>query len=100
MDASRRGLIKGLCTLPALSLPLSNLPIAGSSIALPHEHATSAPTLPDKTNFTVQGVYMDAAYTHPLGMMARAAYNEYMDRRSGNDRRIGPGNNPRNTAVE
>lgn len=92
MGFSRRGLIKGLCALPAMSLPLDGAWAAGKMAA--------PPTLPDKANFPVDGVYLDAAYTHPLSLIARNAYNEYMDRRAANARRIGPESNARGAAVK
>jgi selenocysteine lyase/cysteine desulfurase len=92
MYFSRRGLLKGLCSLPAFAFA----PIH----AWGPEDASASPTLPDKKNFSVRGVYLDAAYTHPISVVARDTYNEYMERRALNDRRIGPGNNARNTAVE
>lgn len=92
MYFSRRGLLKGLCTLPVLSFAPLNSWGGGS--------ASDSPTLPDKDSFSVRGVYLDAAYTHPMSLMARGAYNEYMDRRGHSDPRIGPENNARNTAVE
>lgn len=92
MYFSRRGLLKGMCTLPVLSI----IPRDAGGI----EYASAPHTLPDKGSFPVRGVYLDAAYTHPMSTVARGAYNEYMDRRAINDRRIGPGNNARNAAVE
>jgi selenocysteine lyase/cysteine desulfurase len=94
MDNSRRALIKGLCALPGLSLPLE-----ASSVFNAADARTAAPSLPDKASFAIEGVYLDAAYTHPLSSAARAAYNEFLEHRAGKGRRIGPENNPRNLAV-
>lgn len=92
MDLSRRGLLKGLCAVPVLSLP--------RGIASAVASTSPSPTLPDKASFPVQGLYLDAAYAHPMSSIARSAYSEYIDRRIMNDHRIGPGNNARNAAVE
>jgi selenocysteine lyase/cysteine desulfurase len=91
MDVSRRVLLKGLCSVPVLSLPMTTW-AAGEG--------GTAPTLPDKANFPVRGVYLDAAYTHPMSLATRAAYADFLERRTVNDRRVGPENNARNTAVQ
>lgn len=59
----------------------------------------SNPTLPDKANFAFEGVYLDAAYTHPMSLVARSGYLEFLGHRVSDDRRIGPGNNDRDEAV-
>lgn len=91
MDLSRRGILKAVCSLPALSL------LEGTASAA--EHILDTLNLPDKANFPVQGVYLDAAYAHPMSSVVRSALNQYIERRTINDRRIGPGNNARNSAV-
>lgn len=97
MDNSRRTLLKGLCSLPALSLPLH----AESTQAVTARVGDAvAPSLPDKASFAVQGVYLDAAYTHPLSSAARKAYDDFLEQRAGKGRRIGPENNARSLAVE
>lgn len=92
MDASRRQLLKELCALPALSLPVTRRWV--------ERLVEQPPTLPDTANFRVGGIYLDAAYTHPISIGARAACNEYLEHRATFDRRIGPGDNPRDAAVE
>lgn len=77
--------------MPALSLPLTR--------AWVEKLTQEPPTLPDKGNFPLRGVYLDAAYTHPISLGARAAYNEFLEHRTTFDRRIGPEDNPRNAAV-
>src|SRR5947209_16592899 len=94
MDNSRRVLIKGLCALPVLSLPLE-----ASSVFNAADTRSAAPSLPDKASFAIQGVYLDAAYTHPLSSAARKAYEQFLDQRAGIGKRIGPGNNPRDAAL-
>ncbi|MBV8206979.1 MAG: aminotransferase class V-fold PLP-dependent enzyme, partial [Acidobacteria bacterium] len=92
MQGSRRGLLKGVCALPLWSLSRDAGWVAG---AIP-----PSPGLPDKSSFFVRGVYLDAAYTHPMSAVARSAYDEFLRQRATHDHRIGPGNNARNAAVE
>lgn len=90
MDISRRRLLGGLCSMPLLASQVkSNL-----AAALP---AVSA--LPDKGNFRFQGVYLDAAFTHPMSIATQRAYLEYVNHRVVGDTRIGPGRNSRDLAV-
>ena len=91
MNTSRRQLLKELCALPALSLPLTRAWVEGV--------IQQPPTLPDRANFAVTGVYLDAAYTHPISRGARTACSEFLEHRATFDRRIGPEDNPRNAAV-
>jgi len=85
MDVSRRSLLLGMGSLPLL---VSKAQTAGSG-----------PTLPDKASFAFEGVYLDAAYTHPMSLVARSGYLEFLGHRVSGDRRIGPGNNDRDAAV-
>jgi hypothetical protein len=90
MDIARRELLGGLCSLPLLKARLKlDWPAEGSSNG----------TLPDKKRFPVDGVYLDAAYTHPMSTATRTAYVEYLQHRVTDDTRIGPGNNARDLAV-
>jgi selenocysteine lyase/cysteine desulfurase len=90
MDIARRELLGGLCSLPLLNARLKlDWPAEGSSNG----------KLPDKARFPVDGVYLDAAYTHPMSSATRAAYVEYLQHRVIDDTRIGPGNNARDLAV-
>lgn len=87
---SRRRWLAGICSLPIVA---SSLP---STWALDDD---SRPTLPDKASFPVNGVYLDAAYEHPMRLTTRKAYLDYLQRRMTNDSRVGPRNNPRDEAV-
>jgi len=90
MDIARRQLLGGLCSLPLLKARLTlDWPAEGSSNG----------TLPDKARFPADGVYLDAAYTHPMSTATKNAYVEYLQHRVVNDSRIGPGNNARDLAV-
>lgn len=60
---------------------------------------STRPSLPDKAGFPVDGVYLDAAYEHPMRVTTRAAYLDYLQRRTALDPRLGPRDNPRNRAV-
>jgi selenocysteine lyase/cysteine desulfurase len=63
--------------------------MAGPSIALP-----------DKRSFPFKGTYLDAAYTHPLGVHSVAAGRQYLDGRLHNPYRQWPEINPRDAAVQ
>ena len=82
---SRRRWLGGLCALPILA----------SKITWPlDEPQPSSPA-----SFHVDGVYLDAAYEHPLPVASRNAYLDYLQRRISNNQRVGPRNNPRDHAV-
>lgn len=85
LTISRRRWLGGLCALPILA----------SKITWPlDEPQPSSPA-----SFHVDGVYLDAAYEHPLPVASRNAYLDYLQRRLTNDQRVGPRNNPRDHAV-
>jgi len=60
----------------------------------------AAATLPDRTRFTFDGVYLDAAFTHPVGTFAQAAAARYVEARRRDPQAVGPRGNPRRGAVE
>jgi selenocysteine lyase/cysteine desulfurase len=59
-----------------------------------------APALPDKANFTLDGTYLDAAYTHPFGRAASAAASSYQELRKREPQGVSPRRNARQAAVE
>ena len=90
MSIARRELIGGLCSIPLLK---SRLKLDWSA------EGSRNGALPDKARFPVDGVYLDAAYTHPMSTATKSAYLEYVQHRVVDDTRIGPGNNARDLAV-
>jgi selenocysteine lyase/cysteine desulfurase len=83
MDLSRRGLL------------------AGTSGLLPAAAAKAGPTTqPDGASFSFDGVYLDAAFTHPVGAFAQAAAAHYVEIRRRDPQAVGPRGNPRHGAVE
>lgn len=56
--------------------------------------------LPDRTSFAFKGVYLDAAFTHPVGSFAVLASQRYMESRHATPQAVGPRGNPRKAAVE
>jgi selenocysteine lyase/cysteine desulfurase len=76
---SRRGLLAGA---------------AGLKVAAQPSDAAADPA------FAFSGVYLDAAFTHPLGAFARQAAIAYADARSRDPQAVGPGRNARRAAVE
>jgi selenocysteine lyase/cysteine desulfurase len=90
---SRRAWIK-----TAGSLPLAGAALGRSLSALPAALG-AAPRLPDKRSFPFEGVYLNAAYTHPMGVNAVAAGRAHLQSRMHDATRAWPGDNPRNAAV-
>ncbi len=86
MGYTRRAVMKNLC-----SWPLYNAAARAWS---------TAATLPDKASFPFAGVYLNAAYTHPMGLHAVAAGEAHLASRSHNASRAWPGDNARNSAVQ
>lgn len=90
MNYTRRRMLGGLCSLPLLASDMKLNLVAD-------EHARG--TLPDKVSFPFDGVYLDAAFTHPMSVATRSSYVEYLKHRVVDDTRIGPSNNARDLAV-
>jgi selenocysteine lyase/cysteine desulfurase len=84
---SRRSVLTALTALPLASVADSP-PIPDSS------------SLPDLQNFSITGTYLDAAYTHPLGEVARRAALDYVEIRRRDPQSVTPRQNPRGIAVE
>jgi selenocysteine lyase/cysteine desulfurase len=88
MTISRRRLLAGLGAVTAAATPA---PRAGEP---------SAPSLPDRSNFRLSGVYLDAAFVHPLGLWPYASSRAYAAQRLRDPASVGPGRNQRDAAVE
>jgi selenocysteine lyase/cysteine desulfurase len=90
MSLSRRQLLMGMGTLPVLA----------SATAQPGVAATlKATTLPDKHNFPFSGVYLNAAYVHPMGINVGKAMDAFAHERMYEVGRAWPDDNPRDAAV-
>src|SRR5579862_8287714 len=85
---SRRDLIRAAALVPAF---------AGPSFSFADE---SASALPDRSNFALEGIYLDAAYTHPFGRAAYEAASAYQTLRQHEPQGVGPRRNARQSAVE
>jgi selenocysteine lyase/cysteine desulfurase len=83
---------------------LLSLPIyasAAKALALAPPAATSTvPTLPDKKSFTFSGTFLNAAYTHPLGVQGYDAAAAFIASRRYDPFQPWPRTNPRNAAVK
>lgn len=88
MDISRRSLLGGLGGLSAV--PMSTLAAELGRVS------SGVPVLPDKESFAVEGVYLNAAYTHPLGSTAYRSAERYLASRV---RQGTPADDPRDAAV-
>ena len=85
MELSRRALLGSLSAA-------SVLPLA----------AQAAPqiSLPDKSSYDFHGIFLNAAYAHPLNRLVRQAGNDFLMARADKDvTRAWPRDNPRNAAV-
>jgi selenocysteine lyase/cysteine desulfurase len=78
-----------------------SLPLAGAALGVPPLSAVlgAAPRLPDQASFPFAGTYLNAAYTHPMGVHAAAAGGAHLQSRMHDATRAWPGDNPRNAAV-
>ena len=77
--------------------------LVGASGLLPATAAAAegaGATLPDRANFSFGGVYLDAAFTHPVGTFAQQAAARYVEARRRDPQAVGPRRNPRLGAVE
>lgn len=94
MTVSRRDLIK----------MASGIPLAGLSMAAGAEPAASLPAgakiaLPDRANYRFEGIHLNAAYTHPVGIRTAEASRRFLEARMTDPARPWPFDNPRNEAV-
>lgn len=99
MILSRRRMIMGLGAASATATATAAAAPAVPSAA-PPVPAPSLPSLPDHRNFSFQGVYLDAAFVHPLGLWAYASASEYNAQRLHDPSSVGPGRNQRDAAVD
>src|SRR3984957_468181 len=110
MTLSRRALCANLATLTAATAvtPAGVGASAGSAAASPAPAASptrdsashdSKITLPDKANFPLDHIYLNAAYTHPFGRFAFEAGETFLRARMNDPNRSWPDNNARDAAV-
>ena len=89
-EFSRREMLAIVGTLPALA----------SAVGAGAQPANSQRTLPDRANFAFEGIYLDAAFTHPLSGVAFAAGSDYLTLRRRDPQGVSPRRNARASAVE
>ena len=87
MTSSRRNLLAALTALPLARVAAAPANPASSSLV-------------DQQAFSIDGTYLDAAYTHPLGEVARRAALDYVEIRHKDPQSVSPRQNPRGVAVE
>jgi selenocysteine lyase/cysteine desulfurase len=75
-------------------------PVAGAGHADDATKANPRQALPDKSNFAFAGVYLDAAFTHPLSGVAFTAASDYLALRRRDPQGVSPRHNARSGAVE
>jgi len=90
MSLSRRQVLMGLGAVPMLA-----------SAAVPPGVASrpNGTALPDKGNFPFNGVYLNAAYVHPMGINTDKAVEAFAHERMYEVGRAWPDDNPRDAAV-
>lgn len=71
---------------------------AGSLLPGVASAAIAPSTLPDRTRFPFRGVYLDAAFTHPVGDFAASAAAGYVAARRMDPQAVGPRGNARREA--
>jgi selenocysteine lyase/cysteine desulfurase len=85
MELDRRNLLIGLGSATLASATMT---------------AKATPTaLPDRTSFPIDGINLNAAFTHPIGLHTQAAIGAYAANRGQDGRRSWPRDNPRDAAV-
>ena len=89
MGVSRRELFGSLASV-AVAAPASGM--TGSTSLIPI-------ALPDRTNFTLDHTYLNAAYAHPMGAMTYRATDDFLQRRVREIDTPWPAENPRDQAV-
>lgn len=77
-------------------MDLSRRGVLGAGAAF----APAAAGAQDRGGFAVDGVYLDAAFTHPVGAFAAEAAARYVEARRRDPQAVGPRGNPRRGAVE
>jgi selenocysteine lyase/cysteine desulfurase len=97
MMLSRRHLMHGLGGLPLVAAAATTTPSV--LVARAHPPRSGVVTLPDKANFTFEGVHLNAAYTHPVGIRTRDATEDYLQHRMREADRNWPAKNARDEAV-
>lgn len=100
MIVSRRRMMVGLGAASAAATATASAAAPVAFCADPPAPAPSKPSLPDHRNFRFQGVYLDAAFVHPLGLWAHASASEYNAQRLHDPSSVGPGRNRRDAAVD
>jgi selenocysteine lyase/cysteine desulfurase len=87
-------------------MTMSRRSVLTALTALPLASVAEPPATPDAASlvglqqFTIDGIYLDAAYTHPLGEVARRASLDYVETRRRDPQSVTPRQNPRGIAVE
>lgn len=104
MDVTRRFMVQAAGILP-FAAALGTAAGARSAAASSPTHGLAATTrsrrvaLPDRSNFRFEGIHLNAAYTHPIGIRANEATQRYIASRMLEPGRNWPVANHRNEAV-
>ena len=106
MGLTRRSLLQGLSGATALMTTGTTLADAAQrgDRKTPDAPATPSPTpgaitLPDRSNFLFDGIHLNAAYTHPVGLRTTHATMQYLQSRMREPGRNWPAQNARDDAV-
>jgi selenocysteine lyase/cysteine desulfurase len=102
MASNRRTLIGNLFRFPFYAAAAKALPASSRQAdASANPASASTPTtLPDKKSFNFSGTFLNAAFTHPLGIQGASGAQSFLDARMHGPTQSWPGNNPRNAAVK
>ncbi|PZQ59114.1 MAG: class V aminotransferase [Phenylobacterium zucineum] len=81
-------------------MQLSRRGLVGAGALLPGLASASVAASPERARFPFEGVYLDAAFTHPLGTFVAEAADKLTRARLAAPQAVGPRGNPRRGAVE
>ena len=104
MDLTRRRVLQATGFVPVAAMLGGAVPgpfsVSGSSpVASPLKGPGGRIALPDRGNFRFEGIHLNAAYTHPVGIQANAATEAYNQSRMLEPGRNWPIANARDPAV-
>jgi selenocysteine lyase/cysteine desulfurase len=96
---TRRQVVQGLSVLPFAPIAAAASIPADLGVEPPIPERRGRVSLPDKDNFSFEGTYINAAYTHPIGKRTQLATERYIRSRMTESDRNWPRQNSRDEAV-
>jgi selenocysteine lyase/cysteine desulfurase len=102
MGLSRRDMMRGVGGLSVAGLLGETAAVSkvATSASLPPAATSSPISLPDRANYIFEGIHLNAAYTHPVGLRAGQASQRYLHSRMAEPDHNWPVQNARDDAVK